>query len=1405
MCPSEDPINAQRGVPPEFETFNPPDPMLVRDFYEITQTELHSKNLRSASVAATASAGDPCVASVSMGLRYRCSQESGALLMLKEPGHKKSLHCDMHIRRYISTHLASWCAFANGHLGIGLEDKDLIFVSGFIKTSAWAIAAFHNSNTSGELIVAGDAFASSVSGEFRVSMSKGVNPSVFSRVGPMYRTSAPRPSAPVFLSHLDRSSAEDVTHGLNQEPRDQCIFLNYYKMRSRMFRRPAIMRAAAGPHGLPRDDGGDHGGRPSSATLGSVSMDSLCDVFRQCEPEDYPEDQSTISPSTSLGGESLYNSSEEEYDEFKQCYDPVDTLLDYLLKYGDRDIACVSYSDIFSLFQDDGLPRDVVSALEMLRPTVFNDADFAMIDNGARRGSSNVFESPCTTISHMSAAQDEWDSNHSPSESQDAIGSDPPFMPTAPLIGEPLYPPGYTGCNSTDFDDESSHLSPQHLTSVNTLCELPSQFLDPYLYRSLSRWHAGTSTPALSYADSSDSSAASTRSSAYTQSQDYGHVHVGLGDDESGITSDDVIQLLSRESGATAITAQGRTFIDQTGRSDIYGNDHRPRLDSLYYSKWESEVQDKVLPSVWEEPSNIDTEGQVSEGHHEIEMRREVGSNEASFDGIKDELEDDEQAKEGPTNAATSAEEGSAIIVRGNDVPIVRLQVAPGTTHLLVGSSPTPDAVPSFLATTLSRIASSLLALDISANCLCTLPSILSACINLEELNIASNPLGALPTVLTTLTSLRVLIADSTGISTLPANLASLENLRTLSIRMNKMHSLPSWLCVLPVLETLLVDGNPFAGPWESLVEGLLYREPSPPSCRSSLSFSANTYEENRAQDSPSPSDTTTTDTSRASKYRNFLPIHMSPVSPHLGPGVAATNASSDGITHAEGLHREEQALEARIRALRTVTSYLRDMHDLDQTQSQTISSYSRSPASAGSSSPSPESVNLRSPEGHGHRSTLADNVVTMDSTASSVAEKEIHKDDKATRTRVIREIVETERTYVKSLQELVDIYIKPASATVHSLSLIGQTKDTVVPSQERNIVFGGLEALFVFHQHSFLPALEKVSAPLFGPNPDDEGHLSLNVARDVANTFVSHAAYMRIYSTYIDNFANSLQRIKMWTLSPSSSSAGPSLITTSGLGNVGPQDQASPARSVTLTSSQRKRIKAYLKRCRLNPRHSQLNLEGYLLLPVGRIPRYRLLLEQLAHSSPPMYGAADDPIDRALTEIGLLAMTMNESKHEHESRRRLVQWQSRIRGNFPSPLVQPHRRFILDGPLKLERVVRKATVAFEVTDAHGETSTVDVECLSPELIPRSLIGILCNDLLVLCKPPSEDQDSNCSVDLWAVLRIQTFPQVASIVHGNTLRLVDNKAILYLDAPSTSDALMWSRAINVHIPTSRPY
>ncbi|KAJ3564254.1 hypothetical protein NP233_g8417 [Leucocoprinus birnbaumii] len=1186
-----------------------------------------------------------------------------------------------------------------------------------------------------------------------------------------------------------------------------------------------------------------------------------------------------------------------------------------------------------------------------------------------------------------------------------------------------------------------------------------------------------------------------------------------------------------------------------------------------------------------------------------------------------------DEADEERTSAAVIADEGRGLIVQADNTPIVQLQVQPDTTHLLIGSSTTPNAVPAFLTNTLPQICHSLLALDISANFLGALPPVLAACTNLEELNVASNPLRVLPVFLADLANLRVLIADSTGITTLPDAMVDLDKLHTISIRRNKLHALPSWICMLPALQTLCIDHNPFQGPWKALVEPLLAKTPMTPmyppstpifplpSARSSNcdtetdtadneemsdpeplstqqeSFSHSPEDEDqtitpdraphlgRAVTSPLPTNAqssrglsrtrttpnrsyyeqartksaapdagqyrlqnaapitrqqsegvvrgdrevrkmksagdlrrgksttalneevmlpplsamasittsqssvnlapssppppalppnskrygslgpasslgsptprsntnamrpqlskslwenpsdhpqfricrttrllmargrhrsrpsrdgkeknsrwgflkkmsmgkikvepvpplppnprhnirpstsvsaspvpdrfsrtpqldvrfstsgsldailplstppqihktppllqrqpssdllrgtpsiastntlvstntlassttvstsllvppaTPSQTSRAGKRRSFLPIDAPapgglnipiPDNSKFMPGVTATgDASEDVIAAAEARvstpsptidpeqfqrKEEERTREAYMRALRSVMAYLKDMNDLSLSQQQLnpLSMYGQAPdettgrarrpttsvadnlrevsialsgttiASSTTDGPS----QLRSVDTiAGLRSGTSSQTMSVATTDSNGSEERKYKDDKSKRAMVIKEILLTERTYVKGLQELVDIYIKPGSMPVNILSGVGSSKETIVPMSERKIVFGGLDALFSFHNESFLPALERACAPMMkSPEElqaaDADGQLSMTVAKTVGDIFLKHAAFMKMYSSYINNFDNSVQRVKYWTSDKQAPTAPPSLVgspssstaqlatlslSMSVVPGVAP-DSPGSAGLPNLSTSQRKRLKTYLKRCRMNPRHTQLNLEGYLLLPVQRIPRYRLLLEELLRNTPPTYEFIEDHLERALAEIASLASNMNEGKREAESRRKLVQWQARIRGKFPSPLVQPHRRLIMDGPLLLTRVVRKAVVSFDSINSQGDATTVQVDCLAPELTPRPLIGILCNDLLVLCRDPSDGQDPNSQVDLWAVLRMQTLPQPASIVHGNALRLVDNKAILYFDAPSPSDALNWYRAINLHIPASK--
>ena len=85
----------------------------------------------------------------------------------------------------------------------------------------------------------------------------------------------------------------------------------------------------------------------------------------------------------------------------------------------------------------------------------------------------------------------------------------------------------------------------------------------------------------------------------------------------------------------------------------------------------------------------------------------------------------------------------------------------------------------------------------------------------------------------------------------------------------------------------------------------------------------------------------------------------------------------------------------------------------------------------------------------------------------------------------------------------------------------VSSNKETVLPSSERKVVFSGLDSLFSFHKESFLPALEKAAAPLLKPttalaDADADGQLSTDVTKAVANVFVMHAAFMKMYSTYI-------------------------------------------------------------------------------------------------------------------------------------------------------------------------------------------------------------------------------------------------------------------------------------------------
>lgn len=237
----------------------------------------------------------------------------------------------------------------------------------------------------------------------------------------------------------------------------------------------------------------------------------------------------------------------------------------------------------------------------------------------------------------------------------------------------------------------------------------------------------------------------------------------------------------------------------------------------------------------------------------------------------------------------------------------------------------------------------------------------------------------------------------------------------------------------------------------------------------------------------------------------------------------------------------------------------------------------------------------------------------------------------------------------------------------------------------------------------------------------------------------------------------------------------------------------------------------------------------------------FREQLEELGRSTPPPTDSFDDPLDRALNEISSLATNMNEGKRDAESRRKLVQWQARIRGKFPSPLVQPHRWVNQPRSLHCIQFIRKFNIEPESQSLAAWSWTA--KCSLPESSASrrcpsrsSTLTVILRVLPSIVSHPSLHHGhymASCVMTslYYAVIRRMAKTRIHLWTYGryygckrclnlralftaivsslalrclrksitnvtlrrSALRIVDTKAILYLEAPSTSEALTWFR------------
>ncbi|KAK9896826.1 hypothetical protein P389DRAFT_209431 [Cystobasidium minutum MCA 4210] len=505
-------------------------------------------------------------------------------------------------------------------------------------------------------------------------------------------------------------------------------------------------------------------------------------------------------------------------------------------------------------------------------------------------------------------------------------------------------------------------------------------------------------------------------------------------------------------------------------------------------------------------------------------------------------------------------------------------------------------------------------------------------------------------------------------------------------------------------------------------------------------------------------------------------------------------------------------SVEKRKAALAPLLAYLRDLDDLSRASdsrhaaesapiitSRTDSS--RIPSRKASSAAVSVVSSLQPDRSSGYESSRADSTgLTSPSSLQGPSSSKV-KDDPVRRERVIAEIISSEKSYLASLQDLVTLYIEPASAPLRTSG--DGSRETVVPQSERNLVFSVVESITQFHSTVFLPELEK-AAIFAGGDRDSSSSLDHAVLRqtavDIAKVFVDHAAFLKLYHSYTVNFDTALDRCTLWESFKSSSSSAP----TSPMS--GPNAQKS---GLSLTLNQRRRIRHLLKTAKKDPRHTQMSLQSYLLMPIQRIPRYKLLLEALLECTPmaDMPDQGEPAIASALESISNLATEMNERKRDNEGRQRLLYWQAQL-SRFKAPLVQPHRTVLREGHMLLERVVKRdnAVVANLTASASGANESaastlIQIPVLKVDRTRRKLIYVLCNDILILVLDMDGTSPITDKYETFTVLRLGKSlggrDQPASIFgRPDRLRIVEDRAILYLFCPDAESASTCRDLIN---------
>lgn len=213
-------------------------------------------------------------------------------------------------------------------------------------------------------------------------------------------------------------------------------------------------------------------------------------------------------------------------------------------------------------------------------------------------------------------------------------------------------------------------------------------------------------------------------------------------------------------------------------------------------------------------------------------------------------------------------------------------------------------------------------------------------------------------------------------------------------------------------------------------------------------------------------------------------------------------------------------------------------------------------------------------------------------------------------RKKVISEIFATEKTYQDHLHALTSLFLAPLQVAC------------ILPQSALNTIFSNIEAIQAVNRE-LLSHMETLG---------------------LGDAFLAMAPFIKLYSTYANNFAKAQAELQEW------------------------EKKSTEFSTFKKAQEMREECKG-------------LNLGALLITPVQRVPRYKLLLESLLNKTPREHPDFEK-LQEATVEINKVAHHINENIRQHENFQKMLSIQKALTGVGAPKILAPGRFYIKEGPL---------------------------------------------------------------------------------------------------------------------------